>query len=540
MWKKIFALAFLTALFYSAALSRGAPSFAEGSEPVGRSEPSERSAQGAQGDLNDLVIYHTNDVHGYAFEERDEAGQLVRIGYDRVKALVDADPSPRKLLLDAGDALGGQAFATARKGELVGEVLSLTGYDAIATGNHEFDYGFRRFMEVVNKYRLNFLAANVILPNGEPLLAPYLVRSWGDMKVGIFGLSTPLTLTSVDPRFIEGLKFTDPIEEALATVDRLKAEGAELIVAVTHLGSEPYCEPMSQTVAERVPGIDLVLDGHSHSVAVIPIERADGSRVIVASAGAYLENIGRVAINRKGDGGFSIDAEIIPASSPEIAATAPDPAARAAMGAIRAELEAELSQIALQVPFDLVGLTRLTRSSSTNFGRLVSAALADATGADVALINGGSIRDNVLKGDVTRGQLLSALPYGNYIYLINVTGEDLLAALTHGLALPGAGAFPQFWGLEVVTEKREVTSSNGAKSVALVPLAVTVGGKPLDPQAEYSLATIDFMYSGGDGYAMFGKYPFREFGGVREAFSEYMTEKDDATLRAVSEAIVLK
>ncbi|MDR1081223.1 MAG: bifunctional metallophosphatase/5'-nucleotidase [Deltaproteobacteria bacterium] len=487
-----------------------------------------------------LVIYHTNDVHGYAFEERDAEGRLVRIGYDRLKALVDADPAPRKLLLDAGDVLNGQAFATARRGELMAAVLSLAGYDALAAGNHDFDYGYNRLLELSGKYRLNFLAANVFRNDGENILPPYLIRSWGDLKVGIFGLSTPATRTSTDPRNIQGLKFADPIQAARVTVQRLKSEGADLIVAVTHMGSESYCEPMSQTVAESVAGIDIVIDGHSHSNRVIKIDRRDGSGAVVTSTGAYFENIGRITVDKKSDGRYSISASILGAKSPEIREAVPDPAMREAMNALRAALDTEMNRIVMNVPFDLDGSRPNVRHASTNLGRLVCAALVDATGADVGLMNGGAIRDSILKGNVTRGQFLTVFPYGNYVYLVDVKGEDLLAALTLGLGKPGSGAFPQLWGAEVETDKREISAPDGTKLEIMVPRSVSVGGEPLDLKAVYRVAINDFMYSGGDGYEMFGKYPYREFATLEEIFRAYMAEKDTAELRAVSEAEVIR
>ncbi|MDR1035385.1 MAG: bifunctional metallophosphatase/5'-nucleotidase [Deltaproteobacteria bacterium] len=494
----------------------------------------------AYGATPDLVIYHTNDVHGYAFEERDSEGKLVRIGYDRLKAVVDADPTPRKLLLDAGDVLHGQAFATARLGELMGEVLSLVRYDAIAAGNHDFDYGYKRLLEISEKYRLNFLAANIVNENNEQFLPPYVVRAFTDFNVGIFGLSTPETKTSTDPRNIEGLDIKDPVEKAKATVELLKAEGADLIIAVMHMGSMPYCKPMSQTIAEQVPGIDIIIDGHSHSKTTIPIERSDGSTVTVASTGSYFENLGKITVDRKISGGFSIAASIIEASSPEIAQTVPDPAMREAMRILKAELDKEMAQVVMKVPFDLDGSRSNVRRTSTNLGRLVCASLAYATGADVALMNGGAFRDSIPKGDVTKGHFLTTFPYGNYVYLIEVTGEDIMAALTHGLGLPGGGAFPQFWGMEVETEKRESALPNGTKTEIMFPKSVKVGGKPLDPKLKYSLAINDFIYSGGDGYVMFGKYPYREFATMEEVFRTYMEDQNVATLQEVSDASVLR
>ncbi|MDR1021321.1 MAG: metallophosphoesterase, partial [Synergistaceae bacterium] len=178
---------------------------------------------------HDLVIFHTNDVHGYAFEEKNADGGLTRIGYDRLKAVVDAEESPRKLLLDAGDVLHGQAFATARRGELVALVLSMAGYDALAVGNHDFDYGQDRLIYLAGKYRLGFLAANVTHDDKEGgyIFPPYQVKNLGDMKVGVFALSTPETTTSTDPRNVAGLRFIDPVASAKKMVKLLKDEGTD-------------------------------------------------------------------------------------------------------------------------------------------------------------------------------------------------------------------------------------------------------------------------------------------------------------------------
>jgi len=363
------------------------------------------------------------------------------------------------------------------------------------------------------------------------ILSPYIVRTWSDLKVGIFGLATPETRTSTDPRNIEGLEIEDPIETSRKMVRQLREEGVDLIIAVTHMGSEPYCNPSSLTIAEQTPGIDVIIDGHSHSTLVSRVERNDGSVTLVASAGSYFKNLGKVMIDRKSGGGFDISAETLPASSPEIEAVDPDPAMNAAMTALKTELEKEMNVVVMKAPFDLDGARERVRSSSTNMGRIICASLVDATGADAALLNGGSVRDSISEGDVTKGELLSVLPYGNYVYTIEISGDDLLSALNHGLADQGSGAFPQFWGMEVTTRPAE----NG-----FAVESVTIGGKPLDPNGVYTLAINDFLYSGGDGYEMFKKGEYREFATLEEMFRNFVTGKDADTLKSISDAEILK
>jgi 2',3'-cyclic-nucleotide 2'-phosphodiesterase (5'-nucleotidase family) len=484
---------------------------------------------------HDLVIFHTNDVHGYAFAETDGKSKLSRIGYDRLKTIVDSEKSERKLLLDAGDVLHGQSFAAVPRGELISLVLSMIGYDALAVGNHDFDYGQERLKHLIKKYRLNFLAANIFLSgkNDELFLPAYLVKDFGDMKVGIFGLSTPETVTSTDSRNIIGLKFNDPVLSARDMVKRLKSEGVDLIVALTHMGSEAYCKPMSQTIASEVPGIDIIIDGHSHSKAAIKIKNLEKKEVLIVSTGSYFNNLGRINVDRLKKGGYKFQSQIIPAS--EFSNTVPDASIREAIGALKTELDKELTETVMTMPFELDGSRENVRKTSTNLGRIICASLVEATGADAAILNGGSIRDSIPAGKVAKGELLSVLPYGNYIYLIEITGRDLISVLNYGLSIPGSGAFPQFWGMKVIAANTAQTGTGTSSRNGLTVESVQIRGQEIKENAKYVLAINDFMYSGGDGYKMFSGYKYKEFATLEEVFRDFVTKKASKELLNISD-----
>ena len=488
---------------------------------------------GAPASGHDLVVYHTNDVHGWAFEERDEKGRLTRLGYDRLKAVVDMDETRRKLLIDAGDVLHGRPFATARRGELMALVLSLAGYDALAAGNHDFDYGSGRLLHLADKYRLNFLAANVTekRPDGTEkyFLPPYLFRSWNDLKVGIFGLTTPQAVTLTDPRNVAGLAFGDPSTAAREMVKLLRAGGADMVIAVMHMGSEPHCRPMSRTVAAEAPGIDLIVDGHSHAKLEERVKDAEGRETLIVSAGSHFENLGRVYADIKPGGGFNFKAEVLPAFSLE--GLPADAAMSRAMSALKEELGAELAQVVMKAPFALDGARHDLRTRSTNLGRIICAALMEATAADAALVNAGSIRGSIPAGEVTRERILSVLPYGNYVYVLEITGRDILAALNHGLGRPESGAFPQFWGLAVEAAQEKAGLKAGS---------VKIGGRPLDLGAKYRLATNDFLQAGGDGYEMFTKCDYQEFATLEEVFRAFVTKSEPSALKRISDAEVMR
>jgi 2',3'-cyclic-nucleotide 2'-phosphodiesterase (5'-nucleotidase family) len=413
--------------------------------------------------------------------------------------VVDSDPSTHKLLLDAGDVLHGEAFATINRGESVANILGMVAYDALAVGNHDFDYGYDRLLELTSKYRLPFLAANVERVDGTNLFPPYLLYEWTDLKIGIFALTTVETKTATNPKNIIGLNITDPIEAAKKMVEVLDRQGADIIIALTHLGSEPYCQPMSQQVARDVAGIDIIIDGHSHSTISLTIERDDGSSAIVASTGSKFENLGKIEINRLPDGTFSYNMAILSADSDEIKEIEPEPAIHAALLSLQSTFSEELSEVLFSLPFDLEGSRDHVRRESTNLGKIIGAALVESTGAQVALVNGGTIRASLQAGEVTKGQLLSVLPFADYVYIIDISGKDLLDALNHGLSQLGSGAFPQFWGLEVQAKITDLVASDGTKSAALAAQSVTIDGKPLDPNKTYTLATNNFLHSGGDG-----------------------------------------
>jgi 2',3'-cyclic-nucleotide 2'-phosphodiesterase (5'-nucleotidase family) len=482
------------------------------------------------------VIFHTNDVHGHVSQETHQDGALAAIGYDRLDAIVKSEKTPH-LLLDAGDAISGVIFANARSGDLVARLLPKLGYDALAVGNHEFDYGYGRLLALEDTYGLPYLAANVTKSDGSLLLTPFTVKEVGGLRVGIFGLTTPMTTTATDPRNVAGLEFGTPEEvfaAARETVKTLRGQRADLVIALAHLGSEAYCEPSSIQLARNVPGIDLIVDGHSHSVLNGGVKEGD---TLIVSTGAYLSHLGRVEVTKRDGGGHSLSAGLI--SAPEAQSVVPDAGMTATLKTLDDELSATLNVIVARAPFDLDGAREHVRTESTNLGRLICESLIRATGADVGFLNGGSIRASIPKGDVTRGQVLWVLPYGNYICVVKMKGSDLLSALNFGLSRPQAGRFPQFYGMTVNAVEREGRLADGSPYTYYEAETVTVGSGPLDEDAVYSVATNDFLAVGGDGFEVFPRYAHSGFGTLEEALLTCLATAGDAALQVVNDTNVL-
>jgi 5'-nucleotidase / UDP-sugar diphosphatase len=240
----------------------------------------------------DLVVLHTNDLHG-----RIEVSQDL-LGMPLIKAIVDdyRGQYGNVLVLDAGDTLHGRPIANQLNGRSVVETMNAAGYDVMTTGNHDFNFGYQRLLELEEMMQFDLVAANVYL-NGEPLFQPWVIREAGDYRIGIFGLATPDTYQTTHPRNIEGIEFTDMIDAARVAVTELQAEGVDMIIALGHVGfGRNY---PSTAVAEAVSGIDLFVDGHAHEL-LLQGEVQHGT--LFVQANEYTKYLGKVEVRFSEDG----------------------------------------------------------------------------------------------------------------------------------------------------------------------------------------------------------------------------------------------
>lgn len=460
-------------------------------------------------DYTTLSILHTNDMHGFFVE-----GKYDGMGAPKLAAFFNATKAinPNTLILDAGDATQGASLVTLSKGEKAFEILNALKYDAMTTGNHEFDYGRAQLVKNMDMANFPVLAANVKDESGKNFLTPYVIKEIDGIKVAIFGLATPETLYKSHPDNTVGLTFDDPITVAKQMVTELSPQ-ADVIIALAHLGEEG--DQTSVALANAVTGIDLIIDGHSHSTYTT------GSKVngtLIVSAGEKTKNVGVVEITLKDKEIVATNAHLFTKATSM--GLTDDATVAALVTSINDENKTILDQVIAKAPYKLDGETELVRTGETNLGNLITAALLDISGADVALTNGGGIRTSIEPGDVTKGEVFNVLPYGNTVRVIQVSGADLKAALEVGLkSYPEAlGAFPHIAGMTV-----EFDSTKPAGSRVTT---VTVGGQLLDLTKTYKLATNDFVVAGGDGYTMFvGKPVIAEYGAMDEVLIDYVNDK---------------
>ncbi|WP_372634408.1 5'-nucleotidase C-terminal domain-containing protein [Cohnella sp.] len=455
-----------------------------------------------------LQIVHFNDVHSRV----EESG--TSIGYAKIAALIQQlkEANPNTLVLDAGDTFHGQTVANLVKGESIVQILDILEIDAMVTGNHDYNYGYERLTELAQQASFPVLAANVYRADGTRLLEPYTIKTVGDFKVAIFGLATPETLFKTHPNNVKGLTFADPVEEAKKMVEELRGK-ADVLIALTHLGLDESSKETSRQVAEQVSGIDLIVDGHSHTVLEQGLKAGDA---LIVQAGEYGTHLGVVELT------IDDSKKIVDRQARLIAKAAADEVKGETkildiIYKIKEDQLPVLSEVVGSTKVDLQGEREFVRTSETNLGNLIADAMLAESGADVALTNGGGIRASIPAGDITVGQVITVLPFGNYIQTKRVKGSDLIAALELGVGSypESLGGFPHVAGMKISFDE---TKPQGQRVQSVI-----VNGKPLDNNATYLLATNDFMAAGGDNYTMFKDYPIEnDYASLEEAVIKYI------------------
>lgn len=466
-----------------------------------------------------VVVLYTNDVH---------CGIEDAIGYAGLAAYEKAYEKLgyEVILVDNGDAIQGGPIGTLSKGEYIIDIMNAVGYDIATIGNHEFDYGMDVFMSLREKAEFPYISANFCDLEGNPILDPYVIKELGGWKVAFVGVSTPETFTKSTPTFFQdeegnyiysfcqgedGANLYAAVQKA---VDAARAEGAEIVVAMSHLGTDGSSVPYtSSDLIVNTTGINVVLDGHSHSVWEMElVQNAAGEDVILSSTGTKLNNVGSLVIEAGEDQTPVLTTALHSESLFQ------DEEAEAFIATVKAQYEETLNQVVATTAVDLTTKDpatgeRAVRTAETNLGDLCADAYRVVLGADVAFVNGGGVRADIPAGDITYGQILSVHPFGNMACLMEVTGQQILDALEMASRdVPDeCGGFLQVSGLSyeinVGVESSVVVDDAGS----FVEVAgerrvqnVLVAGEPIDPEATYTLASHNYMLkSGGDGLNMF-------------------------------------
>jgi len=488
----------------------------------------------AQENRFSIRILHTNDHHAHL--EPIKYGDRFLGGIARRRTLIDQirveskkDHEPL-LLLDAGDIFQGTLYFNQYQGQADLDFYNTLAYDAGTIGNHEFDRGQQVLANFITKAKFPIISANLDIASSSPLygkVRPWHILDMKGEKIGIFGLTT--TDTEILSSVGDGVKFTDPIAAARTSVQNLKQQGINKIIALTHIGFEN-----DVVLAQKVPDIDIIIGAHSHTPVgnipnanhPYPLVQKNGKKesVLVVTDwewGKYLGDLS-VSFDRAGKliawagKPHAIDASIKP--NPEFANK---------LKAYAAPIESLRQKVIGQALVALDGDRVKMRTGETALGNLIADAILAKTQGDrvqVALINAGGIRSSLPLGNITMGNVLEALPFGNTITRVELTGQQLIEALESGVskAEQEEGRFPQVAGMRFVWNAKFPVG----KRVTKVEVKDASGKfQLLNPRAIYKVATNNFLASGGDGYRVFAESKnLLETGYLlSDAIAEYIT-----------------
>ena len=463
----------------------------------------------------DIAVLYTGDVHCVIDENIGYAGLAA------FKSELEAE-GVEVLLVDTGDAIQGTPMGSLSEGALPIKIMNHLGYSAMTLGNHEFDYGQAPLSTLSKEAHFPFLSLNFVdEATRKPVYRSYTIVERDGVKIAFVGVSTPKTLISSRPThfmdkkgdylysFLQDKEGELLWETTQQVVDAARKDGADYVIALTHLGINSDTAPyLSNQLIANTKGIDVVLDGHSHSIVECERVRSkDGKRVLLSSTGTELSHIGYLLIGKDGN----LSTGLISDYAKKDAATV------TYINSLKKEFEQQLKQPVALVKNHLVtdhAITgvRIVRNRETNLGNLCADAIRSEANADVAVMNGGGIRASMKAGEITYGDVLNVFPFGNHIRTIEVTGQQLLDALELSVSSFPAenGGFLQVSGLtftfrtDIPTPviKDNTGMFTGVKGKRRVQ-EVWIDKKPLEANKTYSLAGTDYTLGGGDGYAMF-------------------------------------
>lgn len=464
-------------------------------------------------EVQTLTIVHVNDVHGRVEEN---AGSK-ELGFAKLRTAVDMMKAedPNLLFLNAGDAFHGTTIVNLTSGEQMVEMMNAMEFDAMVPGNHDFNYGYEQLLKLKEMAEFPILGANILHEGTTKSdFDPYVIYTMDNgLKVGIFGLGTDETKYKSSPKNTVGIEFTDVVAVGKKMVAELK-DKTDIIIALVHLGDDVSSINTSDKLAMEVAGIDLIVDGHSHSVL------KEGKLIngtLIVQAEAYTKNIGIVKMEVTDGALTSAVARLMPYE--EAALLEADEEILAMIAEVKVVNEPIVSVVVGKTLVELDGIREHVRAGETNLGNLITDAMRISTGADVAFTNGGGIRASIDAGDITVNEILTSFPFTNTLAVIEVTGAEIVAALEHGVKdYPApAGQFPHVSGMKYTFD--------AGKPVGSRVTMVMIGDAVLDPAMTYKLVTNDFVAIGGDGYTMFSNKPFVGEGGLlSDVLIEYVEE----------------
>lgn len=435
-----------------------------------------------------LVILHTNDMHSQIEPADNGLGGVARRGaaIDSIKNIYD-----NVLLIDAGDVVQGTMYFTIYKGEVEYGLMDVLGYDIAVLGNHDFDNGTKALENNLVKSKAQWLSANYDFSDSTRLSSifkPYVIREYGGKKFGIMGINLQPAGMIAEGNY-DGVSYADAYERANFYAKKMKEEGADYVIAVTHIGYDGNVDPSDVRLANRSENIDLIIGGHSHSLIrpeTPETERyhwkhtnADGDTIYIVQAGSRGAYLGKVEIDLNN---LSTCYELITIDSSY------DNRLDSTVCRVIDGYRSAVDSI-MHIPVGMAArpLTKYDSGLVNFLGDFVAYRGSELYGGEIdfSLINSGGVRRELPAGELTKGMLIDMLPFNNKVVVLDISGEDLLEAVN---------CVVRRGGFDGVNKKVKIVFDPDKKEY----VSATINGEEINPEKRYVVATIDYLANGGD------------------------------------------
>ncbi|MGV8123849.1 MAG: bifunctional metallophosphatase/5'-nucleotidase [Candidatus Xenobiia bacterium LiM19] len=463
-----------------------------------------------------LRFLHTNDIHAQLTPRTIDGVQSGGMAY--LASQVKKERAGREdstYLLDSGDCLSGSNTSALLGGEPMVKIMNAMGYDYVVLGNHDFDFAYEGLLESFSQASFMTLATNVFDNWSSPLFlsnphgfASVSIREIQGVKVGILGFSTNDTFLTQDRSTLRDIDIKDPVEKAQRAVAFLKKQGADIIVAVSHLGLE-----QDKKLAEEISDLDIIFSGHSHDATEEPLKAGNALIVQEGCKGSHLGAMD-ISVNTHTKRIEKTDYRLIPIDPSTIE---PDEEVNSLVAGYQKEVKETME---LEVGEAAIPLTRSGHSDSS-LGNLVTDAMKERTGADISLIHSGFFRRNQDAGNITMGDLIDIMPYSLHLVKTTITGKELQTIIERSVECADPkrekSKMLQVSGLTV---RYDADAPCREKAVEIFH-----EGEPIDPERSYTVATADFLAGGGLGYHYFKNGETTASGIlVRDAVADYLQQ----------------
>ena len=463
----------------------------------------------------ELIIFHTNDMHARV-QDTDDNGKSIGLAEMTAAVKTAKAKNPATLWLDAGDTFHGMPMITISRGESLVPLLNAAGLDAMTAGNHDFNYGSAQLEKLAKELNFPLLDANVVRKkNHKRVFKPYKIFKLDGIKVGVFGLSTPETAFKTNPKNVTEVEFLNPVDVSKEMIKILRPK-CDVVIAVMHMGVDASSEFTSERIARETDGIDLIVDGHSHTALTEGLRVKD---TLIVQTGWHEYRLGKATIDVENHKIVSKKAELLDADEVRAINPVPDKKILEELAQANATAKKLLDVVVAHSDKELSSNRLLVRRNESELGNLAADAMRWTAKSDIAVINGGGLRADLPEGDVKRSDTMAIFPFGNTLRVAEIKGATIREMLEHSVEYYPAsfGGFLDVSGMTFSYDPSKPAKHRVEK--------ILVGGQPLDENKTYTIALADFQTSGGDDYTMLENLKIvGEYGTFDEVLANYLNQ----------------